>query len=43
MIPGERLTREFYIRDVLEVAPELIGKNMVVRMTDGDFAKIYHN
>jgi DNA-3-methyladenine glycosylase len=24
-----RLTRDFYIRDVLEVAPDLIGKNLV--------------
>jgi DNA-3-methyladenine glycosylase len=29
--PGERLSREFYTRDVLEVAPELIGKNLVLR------------
>lgn len=32
---GKRLTKEFYARDVLNVAPELIGKNMVVRLADG--------
>jgi DNA-3-methyladenine glycosylase len=31
---GVRLPKDFYIRDVLVVAPELIGKNMVV-MPDG--------
>jgi len=30
-----RLKREFYIRDVLEVAPELPGKNLVVRSGNG--------
>ena len=29
---GTRLPREFFIRDVLEVAPELIGKIMAVRL-----------
>lgn len=28
---GERLTKDFYTRDVLKVAPELIGKELVVR------------
>jgi DNA-3-methyladenine glycosylase len=28
---GLRLMRDFYIRDVLEVAPELIGKILVIR------------
>jgi DNA-3-methyladenine glycosylase len=28
---GERLSREFYTRDVLDVAPELPGKFMVIR------------
>jgi DNA-3-methyladenine glycosylase len=32
---GIRLTREFFIRDVLEVAPDLIGKKIVVRTGDG--------
>jgi DNA-3-methyladenine glycosylase len=31
MNSGTRLTRDFYTRDVLEVAPELIGKVLVVR------------
>jgi DNA-3-methyladenine glycosylase len=35
MMHGERLAREFFIRDVLEVAPELIGKNIVIRLDDG--------
>jgi DNA-3-methyladenine glycosylase len=30
MRPGKRLSRNFYIRDVLDVAPELIGKTLVV-------------
>jgi DNA-3-methyladenine glycosylase len=32
---SKRLQREFYIRDVLEVAPDLVGKIMVVR-TEGN-------
>lgn len=39
MIPGERLNREFYTRDVLEVAPEIPGKYLVVRMPDGAMKK----
>ncbi|HPT20987.1 MAG TPA: DNA-3-methyladenine glycosylase [Bacteroidales bacterium] len=31
MAEGKRLLREFYIRDVLIVAPELIGKVLVVK------------
>ena len=31
MNSGSRLTKDFYIRDVLIVAPELIGKELVVR------------
>ncbi len=34
MVPGKRLTKEFFIRDVLDVAPELPGKIMVIRLTD---------
>jgi DNA-3-methyladenine glycosylase len=34
-----RLTREFYTRDVLEVAPELPGKYLVLRDPDGKFGK----
>ncbi len=35
MEEGIRLTREFFIRDVLEVAPGLLGKDLVIRRTDG--------
>ena len=36
---GERLSAEFYVRDVLEVAPELIGKIMVIRLADGEYGR----
>ena len=36
-----RLQREFFIRDVLDVAPELIGKIMVVRLEDEMYGR-YH-
>ena len=39
MTPGKKLEREFYIRDVLDVAPELIGKNLVIMLPDGSFRK----
>jgi len=29
-----RLSREFFIRDVLDVAPDLIGKDLVIRLPD---------
>ncbi len=32
---GKRLHRSFYIRDVLDVAPELIGKILVVKTVNG--------
>jgi DNA-3-methyladenine glycosylase len=35
----KRLSRDFYVRDVLDVAPELPGKYMVVRMNDGSFGR----
>jgi DNA-3-methyladenine glycosylase len=35
MLPGKRLLKDFFIRDVLDVAPELLGKKLVVRMSDG--------
>ena len=35
----KRLSRDFYVRDVLEVAPELPGKDMVVRMNDESFGR----
>lgn len=40
---GERLKRGFYTRDVLDVAPELIGKTLVVRQKDKTFAKLMIN
>lgn len=30
-----RLSRDFYTRDVLDVAPDLPGKNLVIRSADG--------
>jgi DNA-3-methyladenine glycosylase len=36
---GIRLLRNFYIRDVLEVAPELIGKMLIVRSVEGVYGK----
>ena len=36
---GPRLLRDFFIRDVLDVAPGLIGKNLVVRLKDGDYGR----
>ncbi len=35
MPEGIRLQREFFIRDVLEVAPELVSKVFVIRLKDG--------
>ena len=34
-----KLEREFYIRDVLEVAPQIIGKTMVIRLPDGTYGR----
>ena len=39
MRSGIRLAREFYTRDVLEVAPELIGKQLVVGSVSGSQRK----
>jgi DNA-3-methyladenine glycosylase len=39
MTTGIRLTRDFYIRDVLDVAPEIPGKTMVVRLPDGSLGR----
>lgn len=36
---NQRLDREFYTRDVLKVAPELLGKNLVVRLSDSSLLK----
>jgi DNA-3-methyladenine glycosylase len=35
----KRLDRDFFLRDVLDVAPDLIGKNMVVRSVDGVYRR----
>jgi DNA-3-methyladenine glycosylase len=39
MDPGKRLSRDFYTRDVLDVAPELPGKNLVIRLHEGSFGR----
>ena len=39
MKDSSRLDRAFYIRDVLEVAPDLIGKDLVITGTDGSVSK----
>jgi DNA-3-methyladenine glycosylase len=39
MSPEQRLTREFYIRDVLEVAPDLICKYLVIRLAEGSLKR----
>jgi DNA-3-methyladenine glycosylase len=39
MVSGKKLSREFFIRDVLDVAPELIGKNLVIKLPDGTFGR----
>lgn len=39
MEPGKRLSRDFYIRDVLDVAPELPGKNLVIRLHKGSIGR----
>jgi DNA-3-methyladenine glycosylase len=39
MAEGRRLLRDFYTRDVLEVAPEVPGKNLVMRLNDGSLGR----
>jgi len=39
MNSGHRLNRNFYNRDVLDVAPEIIGKIMVIRLADGFYCR----
>jgi DNA-3-methyladenine glycosylase len=34
-----RLSRDFYVRDVLEVAPEMPGKNLVIKLNDGSYGR----
>jgi DNA-3-methyladenine glycosylase len=35
MNSGLRLSREFFVRDVLDVAPDLVGKTLAIRLPDG--------
>jgi DNA-3-methyladenine glycosylase len=37
MCAGRRLSGDFFIRDVLEVAPEMPGKTLVIKLKDGSF------
>jgi DNA-3-methyladenine glycosylase len=39
MDSGNRLSRDFFTRDVLDVAPELIGKTMVIRLSGGEIGR----
>jgi DNA-3-methyladenine glycosylase len=39
MTHRKRISGEFFIRDVLEVAPDLIGKVMVVRLENGEYGR----
>lgn len=36
---GIRLSKDFYIRDVLDVAPEIPGKIMVIKLQDGTLGR----
>jgi DNA-3-methyladenine glycosylase len=40
MIEGIRLSKDFYTRDVLEVAPDLPGKILVIKLEDGSFKRV---
>jgi DNA-3-methyladenine glycosylase len=39
MAQTERLQRDFYTRDVLEVAPQLPGKILILKLFDGSFGR----
>ena len=39
MEAGKKYNRDFYIRDVLDVAPDLPGKNLVLRLPDGSYGR----
>jgi DNA-3-methyladenine glycosylase len=39
MFTGERLAKDFYIRDVLDIAPEMPGKFLVIRLNDGSHGR----
>jgi DNA-3-methyladenine glycosylase len=36
---GHKISCDFYKKDVLEVAPELLGKDIVLRLADGTFIR----
>ena len=36
MLPEKRLFKDFFIRDVLDVAPELLGQVLVVILPNGN-------
>jgi len=40
MIEGLRLSKDFYTRDVLEVAPDLPGKILVIKLAGGSFQRL---
>jgi len=35
----QKITRDFYLRDVLEVVPDLLGKDIVLRLDDETFIR----
>jgi len=39
MNSGKRITKSFFIRDALDVAPEMVGKILVVRLSDGTYGR----
>jgi DNA-3-methyladenine glycosylase len=39
LIQNGRLLKDFYTRDVLDVAPELPGKNLVIKLPDDSFGR----
>jgi DNA-3-methyladenine glycosylase len=36
MISGNRILKDFFLHDVLDVAPDLLGKNLVIMTPDGN-------
>ena len=40
MNTGIRLSRDFYVRDVLEVAPDLPGKILVIKLDNGSYKRL---
>ena len=39
MMSSRRLGRDFFVRDVLDVAPDMVGKYLVARLPGGNFGK----